>query len=154
MITPMATLNTVVEGLSRIRAAHTQLNTFYFGDAWEFATSGATSYPAMVVSLDKVELVRRTTDLTMSIYLMDKVRNGESNETEVLSDMISVGKDIRSEIRHPDWTWNVQNEQSISVETFTEKFDDVVTGCKLTIVFQLVTPDDTCQIPEGSITRI
>jgi hypothetical protein len=157
MITPIATLNQTIEGLNRIATAHTQINTFYFGDAWEFATSGTTTYPAMVVSLDNGNFQRQVTELKMSIYLMDLVRKGESNETEVLSDMISIGKDIRSEIGYDaqinGWTWNVRNPDSIGFESFTEKFDDMVTGIKMTVVFQLVSPDDTCQIPQGNITR-
>lgn len=150
----MTTLNRVVEGLNRIATAHTQINTFFFGDVWEFATSGTTTYPAMAVHLENSSLTRRLTNLTMDIYIMDKVRNGESNETEVLSDMLLVSKDILSEITHPDWSWNVRNEDTITIEPFTEKLQDTLTGCKMTVIFQLVTPNDTCQIPEGSITRI
>jgi hypothetical protein len=149
----MISLNQVITGLNRIVAAHKQLNTFYQGDPFEFATSGTTNYPAMVVDLIETKTLRSNQKFTFDFFLMDLVRKGESNETEVLSDLALIAKDISAELKHPNWTWYIDLNSEIVWEAFTEKDDDMVSGYKATIELMIDLPDDECAIPKSSINR-
>lgn len=149
----ITTLNQAVKVIKTIADAHLQVRSFFEGDPWDFATSGVTNYPAVICVTNDVEFSRNTIKYNFDLYFMDKERNGQSNRTEVTSDMILIAKDFQSEMRHPDWNWTVDFGDSNKVELFAEKFDDWVDGCKMNVNILLQMPDDTCQIPE-SITRV
>lgn len=149
----MNSLNQITRGLSLIVDAHKQLNKFYFGDPFEFATSGTTTYPALVVDMTSFKTTRSYAKFNFDFYLMDLVRKGESNETEVLSDMARIAKDLEAEMKHPTWTWDIDWSREIEWLPFTEKDDDWVSGYKGSIEIILDEPDDECAIPKSTINR-
>lgn len=151
----MNTLNEIREGLKKIADAHLQINSFGFGDIWEFNSSGVTNMPCFFVELDSVTRVRRQTNYKFNGWILGSVLNGESDELEVLSNMILTAQDIIFEMTHPDWTWTfLEQKEPITMEDFTEKTDEYLTGVKFTFTIALDIPRDRCAIPETAITRI
>ena len=66
---------------------------------------------------------------------MDLVKKDESNEEEVLSDMLQVIGDVLSVLLNTDFDDDfldfrqvIQIQQNITCEPFTERFDNEVTG--------------------------
>lgn len=152
-ITPIATLNQILDGLEDIADAHGQINTFGKGDVWEMATSGVTEYPVMWVDLENVTRSKNITAYNFTFYILDLVQKGEGNEWHVLSDTHKIAEDIIAELRHPSWTWNLRRDSDITINNFTEKLDDMLSGVSFQIPIQVVMPDDRCQIPATTITR-
>jgi autotransporter passenger strand-loop-strand repeat protein len=142
------TLNNVVAELNTIANNHLQIQTFGFGDVWEIATSGDIQYPIMWVSLDGVDISTpdKTETYKFSLFFMDIVKNGEINETEVLSDQLSIAKDVLAQLKHPSYDWNFQDNVS-TLEDFTERFVDSVSGWKMNIAFVLPFTSDRCAMP-------
>lgn len=142
------TLNQIVGELNTIANNHLQIQTFGFGDVWEIATSGDIQYPIMWASLDGVDISTsaKTETYKFSLFFMDIVKNGEINETEVLSDQLSIAKDVLATLKNPTYEWSFEDNVS-SLEDFTERFTDSVSGWKLNINLKLPFTSNRCVIP-------
>jgi hypothetical protein len=153
-LTPIRTLNQVKAALQRIATAHHQINSFYWGPAYDFATSGTTNYPAMLVDVLPGTINQSTIDVNLIIHICDKERPGVTNEDDIQSDCLQIAKDIMAELKHPDWTWDVAEKGRVNYELFQFTEKDILAGVifKPTIIINDV--DDDCQIPESTITRI
>ena len=46
------TLNNVIQELNDIATNHLQINHFFFGEEWDFASSGVVNCPAMIAVLE------------------------------------------------------------------------------------------------------
>jgi hypothetical protein len=142
------TLNQIVQQLQEIANNHLQVNTWGFGDIWEIAASGDIQYPLNWVTLEGVDVSTsaKTETYKFSLLFMDAVKNGEINETEVLSDQLSIAKDFLAQLKHPSYDWNFQDNVS-TLEDFTERFVDSVSGWKMNIAFVLPFTSDRCAMP-------
>jgi len=142
------TLNQIVQQLQEIANNHLQVNTWGFGDIWEIAASGDIQYPLNCVTLEGVDVSTsaKTETYKFSLLFMDAVKNGEVNETEVLSDQLSIAKDFLAQLKHPSYDWNFQDNVS-TLEDFTERFVDSVSGWKMSIAFVLPFTSDRCAMP-------
>lgn len=150
----MYTLNQLVSSevgdLKKIADAHTQINSYGFGDPWEFAASGVTHYPAMFVVLNPAAVPTKVVEYNVSILFMDIPHRDESNETEVLSDMILVASDVYAQLQHPDYSFTVGGLPTY--EPFTENLGDLVAGIKMDITIRAPFENDRCAIPADEIT--
>lgn len=142
------TLNEVVHELEQIANNHLQINTFGFGDVWEIATSGDITYPLMWTTIDGVDISTKdkTEVYRFSLLFMDIVKNGEINETEVLSDQLSIAKDVLALLKSPSYEWTFEDNTS-TLEDFTERFVDSVSGWKMNISLRLPFTSDRCVVP-------
>lgn len=147
------TLNEIVSQLETIATNHRQINTFGFGDIWEIASSGDIQYPLMWVNLEGVDISTRdkTEIYRFSFLFMDTVKNGEVNETEVLSDQLSIAKDVLAQLRHPNYEWSFE-ENSSSLEDFTERFVDSVSGWRVPVSLKLPYLSNRCDAPYSGNT--
>lgn len=157
--TPIRTVNQVKEAFRRIASAHRQINEFYWGPAYDFASSGSTSYPAMLVDVLNTSTIDRTQiTLNLVIHIADKERAGQTNEDDILSDCLQIAKDVSAEIKNDDqltgWTWDVDKDAKWRFEFFRYEEKDILAGVIFYPTIKINTVDDTCQIPEDSITRI
>ncbi len=146
------TLNQILSQLNQIADNHQLINTFGFGDIWEIATSGDIMYPMMWATMENVQISTsaKTETYNFSLYFMDVVKNGEINETEVLSDQLSIAKDVLAQLKHPNYDWSFDANNS-SLEDFTERFTDSVAGWKMTISLVLPFDSNRCVMPyEGN----
>ena len=142
------TLNQIVQQLQQIANNHLQVKTWGFGDIWEIASSGDIQYPLNWVTLEGVDVSTsaKTETYKFSLLFMDAVKNGEVNEQEVLSDQLSIAKDFLAQLKHPSYDWNFQDNVS-TLEDFTERFVDSVSGWKMNIAFVLPFTSDRCAMP-------
>lgn len=141
----MSTLNQVIAQITEIGERHLQINTTYFGDVWERLSNGEVTYPAMFFSLTGATLLSKQLQYNFSIYLMDRMLSEETNETDVLSDMTSVGQDIVALLRAPYQTWTIGENAIISY--FTESDPDYLAGIKIDITLTLPSINNRCVIP-------
>ena len=146
------TLNQIIARIQGIAEAHDQINTFFFGDVDEFlATDNA--YPACFMGIPSESGVKQETDLSCSLYFLDRMIQGGSeddktyNEVEIMCDMREVALDIFAQIRYQkfDPKWNI--DTSFSIEYFNEKDEDYLAGVKLNITIKLPYNADRCQVP-------
>ena len=143
----MLSLNQIVLKLQNLQENHGQLNDFYFGNPYEIGASNPVTYPLMAAALNPGNLSKRTQSMKLLLVFADLVNKDESNETEVLSDMQLVAMDIYAQL----WEYLDDNNISLSPDatfsSFTESWDDEVSGWQIEISIDQFYSRDTCQVP-------
>lgn len=143
----MLSLNQIVQKLQDLQENHGQLNDFYFGDPYEIGASSPVTYPLMAAVLNPGTLSKRTQSMKLLLIFADLVNKNEDNETEVLSDTQLVAMDIYAQL----WEYLDENGISLSPDatfsSFTESWDDEVSGWQLEITIDQFYSRDTCQVP-------
>jgi len=142
----MITLNNVMSALEQIATNHRQINSYGTGDLYDIVTSGDTSYPLMYTIMENSQIGNKAEALTFTILIMDAVKGGRVNEDDVASDTLEIVKDIVAQLQHPSYTWSFENDL-ITIEPFTERFTDSVTGYSFRVTLVLPFAYDRCQIP-------
>lgn len=150
----ISTLNQIVQNLSEIADKHLQIHAFKFGDPHEFYTSGTADCCEMWVQVQTNLVSRNTSTFSFRMWLLDAVRRGERNETEVQSDMDLIARDVIAQLRHPDYDWVVSFSDSQTVNFVTEHSPYRWSGVWFDYSIKLKTPMDTCRIPFSSTPTI
>lgn len=144
----MYSLNQVKKVLETIATNHKQINSFGFGDIWEFTTESLTMGVMWAELKDSsFSLNGKSLLLSMSLYFMDLVKKDEGNETEVLSDQLQIAGDVIS-ILDADYNDSFFVDPNVPLTPFTEKSDDEVSGWKADLVLRIPFTKDTCVIPD------
>jgi hypothetical protein len=76
---------------------------------------------------------------------MDWMKADESNETEVISDMLSVAHDFKALLNDTANDWDIS--ESSAVRFFTEETPDILAGCAMDVTIVFDKELDRCAIP-------
>lgn len=141
------TLNQVLNILRTICNDHAQINSFVFGHISEISASEQEQYPLVWCDVNDSQMSERMFTLNLSLYVLDIQRADGSNEVDVLSDTLSIGRDLIAALNNPIYQdyFNVQFD--VNFGQVREGFPDVVDGWKLNIGLELMELNDRCQIP-------
>lgn len=140
------TLNQIVNQIKAIAEAHEQINTVYFGDFDEFLGESADNvYPAMYFDVVPSNISTRTLTLNFSMYFFDRMLPEKVNETEGLSDMLSVAQDILAQLMYQEFEFEMN--PSVSLTPITEDTPDNLVAWKADISLNLPFIADRCVIP-------
>ena len=143
----MITLNNVIQNLNNIADAHGQLNSFFFGEIYDFGASGDIQYPAMAVDLEPANLQSSVLVRSFRIYVMQQVKKDITDRQEALSDTELICLDIIAQLDSYDYTeWNM-DLSNIILNDFVDEKDGEVTGYWFNIKLRILNPLDSCQIP-------
>jgi len=142
------TLNNVIQELNNIATNHLQINHFFFGEEWEFASSGVVNCPAMIAVLEPAMLEGSTLTHSFKIYIGDLVQKDLSNKKEVLSDCLLIALDVIYQLQQNDYDWVLANKSSITLNDFEDSFDCELYGYYFQIKLKLSSPYDRCAIPQ------
>jgi len=146
------TLNQVIKELEKIAKAHKQVNTFAFGDFHEINTSGDIVYPLVWTFYNGANVTEGVQSFNFSLVFCDVVKQGEVNETEVLSDQLEVAKDFIAQLQNSqlyDWEFI---EDNIEIQPFTERWTDSVSGYSVNVSLRIPFIADRCSIPMEGIS--
>lgn len=140
------TLNQVVKTISGIGQSHQQIKTVYFGNLLDFLSKGTDNvYPAMFFDLTGSSIANKTLTMDFSLYFMDRMLPEQTNETEVLSDQLSVAQDIIAMLMYQDFDFVMSD--SVQLAYFTENTPDLLAGVRADIRLELPFTADRCWIP-------
>ena len=142
----MATLNQVVKSLNDIATAHQQINHFFFGEEWDFATSGVVNAPVMITVLQPSSLSGSTLTYDFKVYIGDLVSKGLRNKADVLSDTLQIALDVIYQLQSPDYDGVVNTE--ITLNDFEDSFDCELYGHWFSLKIKYSNPFDRCAIPQ------
>jgi hypothetical protein len=141
------TLKQVETALEAIATNHRQINSYGSGELYDIVTSGDTNYPLMYTMLENSTIGGRVEALTFTILIMDIVKGGRVNENEVASDMLEIVKDVIALLQSPTYDWMEFDDQQVTIEPFTERFTDSVTGYSFRVTLLLPFAYDRCVVP-------
>lgn len=142
----MKSLNQVVKSLNDIADNHQQINHFFFGEEFDFDTSGTVNASAMIVVLQPSSLQGSTLTYSFKVYVGDLVHKDLSNKTDVLSDTMLIALDIIYELQDPDYDGVV--DTNITLNDFEDSFDCELYGHWFDLKIKYSNPFDRCAIPQ------
>jgi len=140
------TLNQVVSQIKAIAEAHQQINTVYYGDFDEFLGESADNvYPAMYFDSTNASIATSTLTLNFSLYFFDRMLPEKINETEAVSDMLSVAQDIIAQLLYQEFEFEMN--ESVQLTFITEDTPDNLVAVKADISMDLPFTSNRCQVP-------
>lgn len=149
----MVTYNQIIKFFRDFAEAHGQVNEFGNGDLWELIERNKVkgedfTYPRLFL-IDLPFTYNGTVEvMNFSAYIVDQVKKDEGNEDEVKSDMLGILRDLIAELKHQqDFDFNIV--ETFTATSFTEEFNDELTGWKLDIGLRVPFNRNACIIPKN-----
>jgi len=156
MAIPNKTYNNLIDTLKRLGENHQQISTTTVGDIYDIDLQKNTKYPLMHVNPVNVTTGRVGLTYNFQIFVMDLVEPDNSNEQDVYNDVLQTCIDIISIFRNSKWQSQLTvdidapvyfTEGDFTLEPFTERFDQAVTGWVFQIGIFVENDFETCNIP-------
>jgi len=166
------TYNNVIDTLKQLGIEHKQITTTTTGDIYDIDLSVNTLFPLFHINPVSVATSPSELIYNFQLFVMDAVSQKEdwteanlqsatnlSNEQEVLSQCLQICVDIISIMRHSKWqsasTTNPLDiddpvyftDGEFSLEPFTERFDNLLTGWVFSIGIVVQNDFQSCTIP-------
>lgn len=147
----MKSLNQIIAELEDFATAHWQIHTFGHGDVWEISPqSSDIVYPVLwMVPQTATPTLNEVVD-EFTVLCMDLVDSGERNETEVLSDTRQIILDVCAYYRQTH-TNSYIIEFGGSIQPFTERDPERVSGHSLTIRIKQPHDYNLCAVPANAV---
>ena len=146
------TYNQIIKQFQDLATSHRQINEFGNGDLWEIVQHDSLlkdfNYPLLFVQDSPVSVGEGFITSSFNVLVMDKANEG-TVETEVKSDTLLILLDVIAyfeKLYTDNWKF-VKMEKNGSIDSFTERFDDTLTGWTMSISFKQPLDYDNCQIP-------
>ena len=146
------TYNQIIKEFQDFATAHRQINEFKSGDLWELTQKESLAelnYPMLFVQDSPASIGDGFITNSFNILVMDKANEG-TVETEVKSDTLLILLDIIAyfeKLYTDNWKF-VSIEKTGSISSFTERFDDTLTGWTMSMSLKQPLNYDECQIPQ------
>jgi len=147
------TYNQIIKQFEDFATAHRQINEFGNGDLWEIVqkeTLAELNYPMLFVQDSPASIGEGFITNGFNILVMDKANEG-TVETEVKSDTLLILLDTIAyfeKLYTDNWKF-VKIEKSGSISSFTERFDDTLTGWTMSMQLKQPLEYNECQIPQN-----
>lgn len=151
------TYSNVVDTLKCIGDQHKEIQTTTTGDIWDIDLEKNTMYPLYHINPANVEVNMGQKTFNFQIFVMDLVEPHLSNEQYVLSDTLQICTDIISILKHGEVLYGYNQvhgeeeryfvDDDFTLEPFTERFDNSVTGWVVEISVVVESVLDSCDIP-------
>ena len=156
MAIPNKTYNNVIDTLKRLGENHLQISTTTVGDIFDIDLEKNTKYPLMHINPVNVTTGRVGLTYNFQIFVMDLVDVGEYNEQQVYNDVLQTCIDIIAILSNSQWQSQLAidinapvyfAEGDYTLEPFTERFDQSVTGWVFQIGIFVDNSFQSCNIP-------
>ena len=147
------TYNQIIHEFQDFATAHKQINEFGNGDLWEIVQKESLAelnYPMLFLQDSPASIGDGFITNSFNILVMDKANEG-TVETEVKSDTLLILLDTIAyfeKLYTDNWKF-VKIEKSGSISSFTERFDDTLTGWTMSMQLKQPLAYDECQIPQN-----
>lgn len=141
-------VNQIRVELEEIANAHLQINDFFWGDFLRaYKENTELNYVLMGCFYPTASLLNNQTQLTLTIYIADRVYKDYSNLNDVESDTLQICRDVYNVI-NSSFRWKrIGRVQSASAQKFIERGGDEVAGHTLTIQFLVRDVSGICELP-------
>jgi|TARA_R110002020_G_scaffold65139_1_gene172154 hypothetical protein len=156
MAIPNKTYNEIIDKLKSIGEKHEQISTVTTGDIFDIDLEKNTKYALMHINPVNVVTARYGLTYNFQIFVMDLVEPDNSNEQQVYSTVLQICVDLISIFRNSKYQSSTDTdinlpiyftEGDFTLEPFTERFDQAVTGWVFQIGVNVDNSFQTCEIP-------
>ena len=156
MSIPNKTYSNLIDTLKELGKKHQQISTTTVGDIFDIDLEKNTKYPLMHVNPISVTTASFGLTYNFQIFVMDLVEPDDSNEQDVYNDVLQTCIDIISIFRNSKWQAQLEldidapvyfTEGDYTLEPFTERFTQAVTGWVFQIGIVVANDFQSCDIP-------
>lgn len=150
------TYNQIIKEFNDFADAHLQIENFGNGNLFEVVEHNQLkdfNYPLLWVVDQPSSIGDGTFAWSFQVLAISLVQKDESDENEVKSDMAQVLLDMVAYFEqrfttsnNVDWT-KVNIERTGTMTSFTERFEDELTGWACSISFKMPYNYDNCNLP-------
>jgi hypothetical protein len=156
MSIPNKTYNNLIDTLKELGDKHQQISTTTTGDIFDIDLEKNTLYPLMHINPINVTTASFGLTYNFQIFVMDMVDTDDANEQDVYNDVLQTCIDIISIFRNSKWqsqlTLDIDapvyfTDGDYTLEPFTERFDQAVTGWVFQIGIVVANDFQSCDIP-------
>ena len=146
----------VIETLKNLGTEHQQISTTTTGDIFDIDLEKNTKYPLMHINPVNVTTTRTELIYNFQIFVMDLVEPDNANEQDVYSDVLQTCIDIIAIMSNSKWQSQLTldldapvyfAEGNFTLEPFTERFDQAVTGWVFQVGATVQNDFQSCVIP-------
>ena len=131
-----ASYNNVIDALKCVALSHGMVNNVSSGTVDEVDISANSVYPLVHIVPGNVTAGVQQLTFEFNILAMDLVKVDESNEQQILSDTLQILIDIIAQyknglmlrVQQNDGIYGQSDDKDFTLEPFTERFDNVVSG--------------------------
>ena len=151
------TYNQIIKTLNDFATSHYQINEFGNGDLWEVIQHDQQkdfNYPLLWVQDQPNTTTQGEIEMVFRCFFINLVQKDESNENEVKSDMQQCCLDLLAFWKKQTDYRTVSIDVNTSLTSFTERFNDELTGWWIDIKISQQFNYDKCSIPMDGITPI
>ena len=128
--------NAVIDALKCVAINHGLVHSVSAGNIDSIDTDADAVYPLVHIVPGNVTAGVQQITFSFNVIAMDLVKKDESNEQQVLSDTLQILVDIIAQyknglflkVQQNDSIYGQTDDTSYSLEPFTERFDNVVSG--------------------------
>ena len=154
------TYNNVITTLKNLGEEHQQIATTTTGSIFDIDLEKNTKYPLMHINPLNVTTGRVALTYNFQIFVMDMVDTDDANEQDVYNDVLQTCIDIISIFRNSKWQAQLVldidapvyfTEGEYTLEPFTERFDQAVTGWVFQLPITVHNDFQSCNIPMEAI---
>ena len=156
MAIPNKPYTNLIDTLKQLGEYHQNISTTTVGDIFDIDLEKNTKYPLMHINPVNVTTGRVGLTYNFQIFVMDLVEPDDSNEQDVYNDVLQTCIDIISIFRNSKWQAQLTvdidapvyfTEGDYTLEPFTERFDQAVTGWVFQIGINVENDFQSCDIP-------
>lgn len=143
----MSNLKEVINELNIIVQSNPLYNSFSEGNIWEIDGKVDIEYPMVWVDAEQNphNILLGSVEYIVDIYFIDLVYNDSSNELNIKSDTMETAIDlVRFLKEQTELSFYVKDNQYVA-QVFTEKFNDTVSGTKLTLTLTVKGSGSKCK---------
>lgn len=142
------TLNKVLDRVKAIAESHNMVNYYFFGDPSEFLSQDETvRHTSVLCTLSSASFNgdrESQTVIGLTLSVMDWASG--DNHQDIWSDTLQIAHDLLAALK--DETANdFFVDTDISLDPFSERFQDVLVGWTMTVNVTYDSPLNTCAIP-------
>lgn len=142
----MITYNNIINAFATFASEHSQINSFGYGSIEDVGATQVKQYPYLFVSPKSSILGDAYATLKFNILLMDKLKEDNTNEQEIHSDVLSIIGDFRSWLDRSSYSEFSVTEQN-NIYPFSQRFGDYVAGWTYELELKTEMINGLCNIP-------
>lgn len=142
----MITYNNIINAFATFASEHSQINSFGYGSIEDVGATQVKQYPYLFVSPKSSILGDGYATLKFNILLMDKLKEDNTNEQEIHSDVLSIIGDFRSWLDRSSYSEFSVTEQN-NIYPFSQRFGDYVAGWTYELELKTEMINGLCNIP-------
>ena len=156
------TYGNVIDTLKCLGEQHLEIQTTTTGDISDIDLEKMTLFPLYHINPTSVDVELKQKTFNFQLFIMDLVHEDGDCEEYVLSDTLQILTDLIALLKHGEILYHYDTaageearywiEDDFTIEPFTERFDNSVTGWAVDVGIVIESELNTCNIPIDSST--